>query len=58
MTQLVEHLTHDFGSGYDLTVRRIEPRVGPGLITRSLLGILSLPPSLPVSLTLTHVVNQ
>ena len=28
MAQSVERLTHDFGSGHDLTVRGIEPHVG------------------------------
>ena len=28
MAQLVRHLTLDFGSGYDLMVHEIEPRVG------------------------------
>ena len=29
MAQSVEHLTLDFGSAHDLTVRETEPRVGP-----------------------------
>ena len=31
MAQLVEHLTLDFGSGYDLVVVRLSPVSGPML---------------------------
>ena len=54
VAQLVKHLTLDFGSGHHLTVCGIEPycRVLPWLV-QSLLGILSLPLSLPIPHLLT-----
>ena len=45
LAQLVEHLTLDFGSGPDFTVCEIGP---PLSAERLLLGILSLPASLPL----------
>ena len=48
MVQLVEHLTLDFGSGHDLKGMGLSPVSGSVLIAQSLLGILSLPLSLPL----------
>ena len=48
MAQSVEHLNLDFGSGPDLTLCEIEPHVGSVLTEQNLLGILSLPLSLPL----------
>ena len=53
MTQLVKHLTPDFGSGHDLTVCALEAELGSGLTARSLLGIVSLSLSLYPSLALS-----
>ena len=52
VAQLVEHLTLDFGSGHDLTVCEFKPHVGSALTAQSLLGILSLCPSLTCALSL------
>ena len=46
----IEGLTLGFGSSHDLTVGGIELRVRPA---ESLLGILSLSPSVPYSLSLS-----
>ena len=51
VAQSVELLTSDFGPGHDLTVCDFEPLLGSMLITQSLLGILSLPLFLPLSLS-------
>ena len=51
MAQSVKHQTLDFDSGHDLTVGEIDLRRGLQLTTRSLLGILSFPPSLCTSPT-------
>ena len=54
VAQLVKHPTFDFGSGHDLTVREIEPRISSVLTVWSLLGILTLPlPPLAFSLSLS-----
>ena len=44
-----------FSSGHDLTVHEIQPEVGSGLTVRSLLGIVSLPLSLPLPRLHTHI---
>ena len=50
MAQSVKHPTLDFDAGHDLMVPKIEPSVGLYADTvQSLLGILSLLPSLPSS---------
>ena len=58
MAQSIERLTLDFGSGHDLVVPGMEPTSGSALIARNLLGILSLPLSLPLpcssTLALSH----
>ena len=53
--QLVKHLTLDLGSGHELTVRELAPRVGLCADSAepawdSLLPLLSAPPPLPFSL--------
>ena len=48
VAQLVEHQTLDLGSGHDLTVYKIQPHVWLPLTVWYLLGILSLPLSLPL----------
>ena len=48
VAQSVKCLTLDCGSGHDLTVGKFSPMAGSVLTVRSLLGILSLPPSLPL----------
>ena len=52
MVQSVKHLTLDLGSGHDLTIREVEPRLGlcanTVLTAGNLLGVLSLPLSLPL----------
>ena len=50
MPQLVKLRLLIFGSGPDLTVHEIEPMSGSALTVRRLLGILSLPVSLPLPL--------
>ena len=49
-TPPVKHPTLDFHSGHDLEVRKLSPTSGSVLTVRSLLGILSLSPSVPLSL--------
>ena len=49
MAQSVEGPTLDFGSGHDVTVCGFEPHMGSVLTAQSLLGILSLCPSLSLS---------
>ena len=57
--QSVELPALDFSSGHDLMVRGIEPGIGSVLTARSLLGIPSLPLSLPVSsCSLTHAFSH
>ena len=48
VVQVVKRLTFDFGSGHDLMVLEFEPPSGSELTAQSLLGILSLPLSLPL----------
>ena len=50
----VEHLALDFGSGHDLMVHETEPYVGLCADHASLLGILSLPLSLPLPSLRAH----
>ena len=60
VAQLVERPTLD-GSGHDLTVREFKPRVGLCADMRSLLGILSLSPSLcpfPLILSLSLKISK
>ena len=47
MAQLVKPVTLGFGSGHDLTVHEFGPHIGLCALAQSLLGILSLPLSLP-----------
>ena len=49
MAQLVKCLALDFGSGHDLMVGGFKPTSGSALAASSLLGILSLFLSLPLS---------
>ena len=48
MAQSVKYPTLDFSSGHVLTIMRSSPASGLMLSTQSLLGILSLPLSLPL----------
>ena len=54
--QSVEHLTLDFGSGHDLTVRGIEPRVGLRADSAETAWD-SLPPSLPLLRARAHALS-
>ena len=54
VAQSVKHLTLDFGSGHDLPVPEIEPPSGSVLIAWSLLGILSVPLSVPPPCLYSH----
>lgn len=49
VAQLVKPQTPDFGSSLDLRFVGSSPMSGSTLTEQSLLGILSLPPSLPLS---------
>ena len=53
VVQLVKRLTLDFGSGHDLTICEFEPHIGFQVTVWSLLGILSLSPSLSLLLSLS-----
>ena len=56
MAQSVEHLTLlNFGSGRDCTLGEMEPVLGSVLTAWSLLGILSLPHSLPLPCSCRHI---
>ena len=48
MAQSIKQLTFGFGSGHGLTVGEIQPWSGSALTVWSLLGIFSLPLSLPL----------
>ena len=48
VAQSVKHPTPDLGSGHDLMVSDSEPQTFSVLTVQSLLGILSLPLSLPL----------
>ena len=54
----VDCLTLDFGSGHDLVVMRLSPISGSVLTRFSLSPILSVPPRLVVSLSLSLRVNK
>ena len=56
VSQSVKHPTLDFCSGHGLTVGEIEPHIGLLSTAWSLLGILSLPFSLP--LPCSHSLNK
>ena len=58
MTQSVEHLTLDFSSGHDLMVARLGPGSCSTLTAGHLLGIFSLPLSLPLPGTLSLSLSQ
>ena len=51
VAQSVKHPTLDFSSGHDLMVVRSSPASGSALTTQSLLGVVSLPISLPLPQT-------
>ena len=50
MAQSVKHLTLDSSSGHDLVVLEFKPHNGLCTGRQSLLGVLGLPVSLPLSL--------
>ena len=58
VTQSVKHLTLGFGSGHDLTVFGLSPTSSFALTVWSLLGILSLPPSLSAPPQLALCLSQ
>ena len=53
VAQSVKHPSLDFGSGHDLRVHEFEPMLGSVLTAWSLLGILSLPLSAPLLISLS-----
>ena len=59
VAQLVKQPTLDFCSGHDLTVPEFQPHVADSALrVQSLLGILSLPLSLPLSCFLFLSLSQ
>ena len=62
MAQSVKHQTLDLGSGHDLTVCEMDPTLASEPTAWSLLGVLSVPLSLPLprlcSLSLSLKINK
>ena len=58
VAQSVKGPTPDFGSGHDLTqFMSLSPTLGSALSVQSLLGILSLPLSLPLPCSCSHALK-
>ena len=56
VAQMVQHPSPGFSSGHDLMARGFKPHV-PALSVRRLLGILSIPLSLPLPYSSAHVLS-